>query len=102
MAQSDLTRDQRAGLGCPWYRLVVLAVVVAALVFVYLVSALRLGKVTVPDTDDDRCPACGGDVDVALVGVVTIDDRTESVDSGMCSTCGKRLSRPLGSRQWRM
>lgn len=43
---------------------------------------------TVPlDTDDDRCPACGGEVEIALVGVVTIDDRTESVDSGMCSTC---------------
>ncbi len=59
-------------------------------------------EVTVPDTDDDRCPACGGDVDIALVGVVTIDDRTESIDSGMCSTCGKHLSRPLGSQQWRM
>jgi hypothetical protein len=54
------------------------------------------------DTDDDRCPACGGDVDVVLVGVLTIDDRTESADSGMYSKCGKRLSRPLGSRQWRM
>jgi hypothetical protein len=54
------------------------------------------------DTDDDRCPVCDGDVDIALVGVVTIDGRAKSVDSGMCSTCGKRLSRPHGARRWLM